>query len=226
MRHETPLPGLRAWLPRRGDTLTVLCIGAHADDIEIGCGATLLGLLGASRAVNVHWHVLSAPGVRRREAQRSAREWLQGARRSTVHVGRFGESYFPDQWRAIKDDFEAIRRTCEPDLIFTHWRDDRHQDHHVVSDLTWNTFRDHTILEYEIPKYDGDLGCPNVYVPLEPAIAETKVASLLRVFRSQATKHWFTEDTFFALMRLRGIECGPSARFAEAFHGHKLVIGT
>jgi LmbE family N-acetylglucosaminyl deacetylase len=119
---------------------------------------------------------------------------------------------------------EQIRATCEPNLIFTHWRDDAHQDHRVVSELTWNAFRSHTILEYEVPKYDGDLGRPNLYVPLDDRIARRKVGGLMRHFRTQAQKHWFTEDTFYALMRLRGIECGGRARFAEAFHARKLVV--
>jgi LmbE family N-acetylglucosaminyl deacetylase len=169
--------------------------------------------------------VASAPGERAREARLSAREWLAAARSSTIEIGRFRESYFPHQWAALKDAFEQLKRTCEPHLVFTHWREDRHQDHRVVSDLTWNTFRHHTILEYEIPKYDGDLGNPNVYVPLDEATSTRKAATILRCFKSQARKGWFTEDAFLAMLRLRGIECGPRARFAEAFYGRKLVVG-
>jgi LmbE family N-acetylglucosaminyl deacetylase len=202
----------------------VLCIGAHADDIEIGCGGTLLRLVQSRPGLQVHWHVLSATGARQREARASARAWLRTAGRAQIEVAGFRESYFPDQWAAIKDRVEQIRATCEPNLIFTHWRDDAHQDHRVVSELTWNAFRSHTILEYEIPKYDGDLGRPNVYVGLDDRIARRKVAALMRHFRSQATKHWFTADTFYALMRLRGIECGGRTRFAEAFHARKLVV--
>ena len=203
---------------------TVLLLGAHADDIEIGCGGTVLRTIQASPDVEVHWHVFAAAGERRLEAERSARDFLRGARASGVHVADFRESYFPDQWAAVKDHFEQIRQQCEPDVVFTHWGSDRHQDHRVLSELAWNTFRQHLILEYEIPKYDGDLGNPSVYVALEEAVCKTKVSAILRHFRTQAAKHWFTEDAFMALMRLRGIECGPGARFAEAFHCRKLVV--
>lgn len=205
------------------EATSVLLIGAHADDIEIGCGGTLLKLLEGRGDVNVHWHVFSAPGDRRREARSSAMDFLGKNRRAKVVVHRFRESYFPDQWSAIKEALEEARQEFEPDLVFTHWREDRHQDHRVLSDLTWNTFRSHTILEYEIPKYDGDLGNPNVYVALDEAVCRRKVSALLRHFRSQTSKHWFTDDTFFALLRLRGLECGPRARFAEAFYGRKIV---
>lgn len=203
---------------------TILCLGAHSDDIEIGCGGTLLRLLDAWPKAEVHWHVLSAPGPREREARRSAAAWLRGARKSHVGILQFRESYFPDQWADIKDGVEQIRGSCEPDLIFTHRRDDLHQDHRVVCDLTWNAFRSHTILEYEIPKYDGDLGQPNLYVALDERVCRRKVKALMRHFQTQKARHWFTEDTFFALLRLRGIECGGRTRFAEAFHARKLVI--
>jgi LmbE family N-acetylglucosaminyl deacetylase len=208
----------------RASRRTVLCLGAHADDIEIGCGGTLLRLLERWPEVDVHWHVFSAPGARRREAERSAAAWLTGASRTTVRIGRFRESYFPDHWAAIKRAVERIRQSCDPDLVFTHWRDDRHQDHRVLSDLAWNAFRQHTILEFEIPKYDGDLGQPNVYVGLDEAVCRRKTELLMRHFPTQRTKHWFTPDTFMALLRLRGLECGPDAHYAEAFHGRKLVI--
>lgn len=202
---------------------TVLCLGAHADDLEIGCAGTVLRIIKESPEVVIHWRVMSGSGQRRLEAERSALELLKDARAS-VGVEAFRESYFPAQWTEIKDVFESIKQECDPDVVFTHWLEDRHQDHRVVSDLTWNTFRDHTILEYEIPKYDGDLGNPNVYITLDEHVCRAKVAAILRHFPSQAGKHWFTEDTFLALMRLRGIECGPGARFAEAFHGRKRVL--
>jgi len=203
---------------------TILCLGAHADDIEIGCGGLLLRLLQEAPGLDVHWHVLSAPGPREREARCSAEWWLRDAGASHVGVSQFRESYFPDQWAAVKDHIEAIRATCEPDLILTHRRNDLHQDHRVVCELTWNAFRHHPILEYEIPKYDADLGRPNFYVGLDEATCRRKVSGLLQHFETQKARHWFTEDTFYALLRLRGIECGGRTRFAEAFHARKLVV--
>ena len=203
---------------------TILCLGAHADDIEIGCGGTLLRLLEESPGLRVHWHVLSAPGPRDREARCSAESWLRNAGASRVRISQFRESYFPDQWGAIKDEIEAIRADCEPDLVLTHRRDDLHQDHRVVCELTWNAFRHHPILEYEIPKYDADLGRPNLYVSLDEPIGRLKVSGLMQHFETQKTRHWFTEDTFYALLRLRGIESGGRTRFAEAFYAHKLVV--
>jgi LmbE family N-acetylglucosaminyl deacetylase len=213
------IPGLERQGPR-----SILFVGAHADDIEIGCGGTVFRLLESWPELEVHWHVLSAPGPRAREARRSAAGWLRAARRSHVDILEFRESYFPDQWADIKDRVEKIRASCEPDLVFTHWRDDLHQDHRVVSELTWNAFRSHTILEYEIPKYDGDLGNPNLYVALDRRACRRKVAALMRHFRTQTAKPWFTEDTFFALLRLRGIECSGRTHFAEAFYARKLVL--
>ncbi len=202
----------------------VLCLGAHADDIEIGCGGTLLRLQAAQPALEVDWHVFSAPGPRRREAQASAADFLDAARRRRVKIHSFRESYFPEEWSRIKDQFERLARAVDPDLIFTHWREDRHQDHRVLSDLAWNTFRRHRILEYEIPKYDGDLGQPNVLVALPDAIVDRKLAILLQRFPSQRRRHWFTDDTLRSILRLRGIEAGPQTRYAEAFHGRKLVF--
>ena len=205
-------------------TRRLLLLGAHADDIEIGCGGTVLRLLATSPDVEVHWHVFNAVGPRRKEARASAREFLTGGRRRRISVHAFRQSYFPQNWGEIKDEFERIKRTFDPDLILTHWRDDRHQDHRVLSDLTWNTFRNHLVLEYEIPKYDGDLGQPNLYVALEIEDCHRKLALIMRHFRTQAAKHWFTEETFLALLRLRGIECGPGIRYAEAFYSRKLVV--
>jgi LmbE family N-acetylglucosaminyl deacetylase len=206
-----------------GQSGKVLLLGAHSDDIEIGCGGTVLRMIRACPGIQVHWHVFSTPGLRRREAQNSAREFLKDAGQKTVRVESFRESYFPDQWSDIKDVFGKIRRQFEPDFVFTHRGDDRHQDHRVLSELTWNTFRNHLILEYEIPKYEGDLGQPNLYVTLAEDLCRQKVSALLRHFPTQATKPWFTEDAFLALLRLRGIECGPKAHYAEAFHARKLV---
>jgi len=207
----------------RGRTLRVLAIGAHCDDIEIGCGATLLRLTGG-HDVEVSWFVLCSTAARAAECRASAARFLRGARRRAVAVESFRDGYLPAQWAAVKDRFEALKREVRPDLIFTHERDDRHQDHRIACELTWNTFRDHTILEYEIPKYDGGLGQPNLYVPVSRAIARRKAANLLASYPSQKAKHWFSEETFTALMHLRGLECNAPQGRAEAFHAHKLVI--
>lgn len=203
--------------------LRVLCIGAHCDDIEIGCGATLLRLVG-ERELDVSWLVLSSTPARAAECEQSAKRFLAKARRREIRIENFRDGYLPAHWSAAKDTFESIKRTARPDIIFTHERDDHHQDHRLVCELTWNTFRDHTILEYEIAKYDGGLGQPNLFVPVPPAIAARKVKFLQSSYASQRDKHWFSEDAFHALMRLRGIECNAERGLAEAFHVRKLVL--
>jgi LmbE family N-acetylglucosaminyl deacetylase len=215
------------WLmifPSPSPVRRVLCLGAHSDDIEIGCGGTLLRLIAAHADLEIRWHVFSAGAERRKEAEASAADFLGAVKKQRVVISEHRESYFPQDWALIKDQFERIKQEFEPDLIFTHWREDRHQDHRVLSDLAWNTFRNHAIAEYEIPKYDGDVGQPNYYVALDRAICQRKVEAVLRHFRSQQHRHWFSEDTFFALLRLRGLECGPRAHFAEAFHVRKWVV--
>ncbi len=202
----------------------VLCLGAHSDDIEIGCGATILRLIQEQPDLEIYWLVFSARGVRAREAKASASEFLHGVRARRIRTMTYRESYFPDEWSGIKDTFEQVKRSFQPDLVLTQYRNDRHQDHRVLSDLAWNTFRNHLVLEYEIPKYDGDLGLPNLYVPVPRELCERKIAVLLRHFQSQTNRHWFTEDTFWALLRLRGIECASSSGFAEAFYGRKLWL--
>jgi LmbE family N-acetylglucosaminyl deacetylase len=210
--------------PAAKGPLQVLCLGAHSDDIEIGCGGTILSLLAGDAEIDVHWVVLSSDGSREKEARVSAAEFLKGARRSEVAVKRFRNGYFPFVGDTIKDYFEELKAAVSPDVVFTHFRDDRHQDHRVVSDLTWNTFRDHTILEYEIPKYDGDLGSPNLFVPIDEAHCREKIRILQASFTTQRDKHWFDEATFRALMRLRGMEsCAPSFH-AEAFYARKIVM--
>lgn len=203
--------------------LKVLCLGAHADDIEIGCGGTLMRLLAERPRVSVHWVVMSAPNDRAREALASARRVLRRAHSSVVRVEQFRDGYLPYEGAAMKDVFEELK-SVKPHLVFTHSRLDAHQDHRVVSQLTWNTFRDHCILEYEIPKYDGDLGTPNVFVPLSASVRRQKVKLLMSAFPSQRDKRWFSEATFDGLMRLRGIECAAADGYAEAFYGHKLVV--
>jgi LmbE family N-acetylglucosaminyl deacetylase len=206
--------------------LSVLCVGAHPDDIEIGCGGTLLRLLAERPRVTVHWVVICPAGARALEARRSAARLLRGTRASTVEVAQFRDGFLPYQGAAVKDFFEALKRRVSPDLVFTHTRQDDHQDHRLIAELTWNTFRDHCILEYEIPKYDGDLGHPNVFVPLATGIRRRKLRLLMSAFPSQRSKRWFSEATFDSLMRLRGIECGAPEGYAEAFYGRKVVIQT
>jgi len=208
---------------RSGSPLRVLCIGAHCDDIEIGCGGTMLKLAAERPDTEFRWAVLSSDPVRAAEARAGAAAFLAGARH-TLHVETFRNGYFPWIGAEIKDYFETLKKGDAPDLVFTPWREDRHQDHRVVSDLTWNTFRDHTILEYEIPKYDGDLGRPNFFVPLDTAVTDAKARLVTTVFRSQADKSWMNEETFRALMRLRGLECASPSGYAEAFHARKVVL--
>jgi LmbE family N-acetylglucosaminyl deacetylase len=214
--------GLR--LVEAGRQLTVLCLGAHADDIEIGAGGTILQWLSTGARLDVTWCVLSGAGPREAEARASAADYLAGAEAARIEVLRFRDGFFPAEGAEIKSWFEALKHRIEPDVIFTHRGDDAHQDHRETSRLTWNTFRDHTILEYEIPKWDGDMGRPNVYVPLgEPAMAR-KVELLMHHFGTQRSKHWFDEETFRGLARLRAMECRAPGRYAEAFHARKLLL--
>jgi len=202
----------------------ILCLGAHCDDIEIGCGGTVLRLIRENRDLEFYWVVFSSNPTRKREARKAAGTFLEGAKGSTVVVGSFRDSFLPYHGKAVKEFVESIRKRFEPDLIFTHARDDLHQDHRLISELTWNAFRNHLILEYEIPKYDGDLGSPNFFVGFDEAICKGKIHRILTSFRSQWTKQWFSEDTFRALMRIRGIESNSEGRYAEAFYCRKLHI--
>jgi LmbE family N-acetylglucosaminyl deacetylase len=214
-----------AFSPNLPANATVLCLGAHCDDIEIGCGGTLLELRRRFVSLRIVWHVFSGGGGVREAETRSAAAKLMGEEASrAVVVHAFRGSYFPYCSAEIKEAFEALKLQVAPDLIFTHFLRDRHQDHRVISELTWNTFRDHAILEYEIPKYDGDLAQPHVYVPLSEASVELKVAALLESFPSQRSKPWFDGELFRGHMRLRGVECNASARHAEAFHGRKITL--
>jgi len=205
--------------------LRILCLGAHSDDIEIGCGGTLLRLLAERPGSSVDWVVFSSTPEREREARASVADFLVGAAESAVTVKSFRESYFPYVGTQIKDFFEELKRSVTPDVIFCHHRHDLHQDHRVIAELAWNTFRNHIIAEYEIAKYEGDLGTPNVFVPLSRAVAERKVELLLEHFASQAGRSWFRPQTFHGLMSVRGIECNAPDGQAEAFHVRKLVIG-
>ena len=210
---------------RAGERLSVLCLGAHSDDIEIGAGGTLLSWIAQGLELDVSWCVLGAVGEREHEAHASAGDFLQGAANAKVEVREFRNSFFPMHGAKIKDWFEELKARVTPDVIFTHRRDDSHQDHREMSRHTWNTFRDHMILEYEIPKWDGDMGQPNLYVPLPKAVMQRKIDLLMNHFRSQQTRHWFDEETFRGLARLRGMECRASQGYAEAFFGRKLALG-
>jgi LmbE family N-acetylglucosaminyl deacetylase len=204
--------------------LSVLCLGAHADDLEIGCGGTLLQLVAARPDVRLRWIVLSAHGERATEARRSAARLLSRAAQVEVAIEQFRDGFFPFLGTEIKEYFERLKGWIHPHVIFTHHGADRHQDHRVVAELTWNTFRDHLILEYEVPKYDGGLETPNLYVPLSAAVCRRKVRHLLRAFPSQRAKRWFDEGTFTGLMRLRGLECAARTGYAEGFHSRKATL--
>lgn len=209
---------------RHRANLSVLCLGAHSDDIEIGCGGTILRLLQTYKNCHVTWVVFSAEGARKREAVTSAKLFLGGAKGSTIITKAFKTSFFPYRGEQIKAFFEWLKIRVAPSVVFSHYRHDLHQDHRLICELTWNTFRDHLILEYEIPKYDGDLGQPNVYVPLTGAVAETKVNYLMKGFSTQRSRQWFTEDTFYSLLRLRGVESNAAGKYAEAFYGKKIIL--
>jgi LmbE family N-acetylglucosaminyl deacetylase len=203
--------------------LTILCLGSHSDDIEIGCGGAILRLIEQYPASVLHWVVFSAIGIREEEARRAA-ELFAGCRLKSRSLNTFQDGFMPYFGAEVKTVFERDLKKLSPDLIFTHNHRDAHQDHRLIAELTWNTFRDHFILEYEIPKYDGDLGRPSVFVPLESEMCEKKVRLLLEAFPSQRGKRWFQPETFLSLMRLRGMECNAPSGYAEAFYCRKLVL--
>ena len=207
-----------------GRLRSVLALGAHSDDIEIGAGATLIRLVRETPGLKVVWVVLAAEGTRGAEARASAARFLEGAGSAEVMLEGFRDGHFPQQWAEIKAFVETLKPVA-PDLVLTHHGADRHQDHRTLSELAWNTFRDHAILEYEIPKWDGDLGAPNLFVPASAADAEKKIALLMDGFPSQREKHWFDPAAFRGLMRLRGLECNAAEGLAEAFHARKLRLG-
>ena len=212
-------------LPYDGESpLHILCLGAHSDDIEIGCGGTILRLVRQYPKCVLHWVVFSAVGVRADEARRAAALFAGGAAINGPLLKTFKDGFMPFVGAEVKAVFEDLKGVVSPDVIFTHNRKDSHQDHRLLAELTWNTFRDHFILEYEIPKYDGDLGPPSVFVPLETEIYEAKVRYIMDAFHSQRSKRWFCPETFLSLMRLRGMECNASCGYAEAFYSRKLVI--
>lgn len=206
------------------EPVRLLALGAHCDDIEIGAGATILRLLAEQTPLHVRWVVFCSTPERAREARSSAKAFLQGAQDAEVTVQEFRDGFLPYSGAAVKDAFEALKREFAPDVILTHFRDDRHQDHRLVSDLTWNTWRDHLILEYEIPKYDGDFGNPNVFVQVPGDVLERKISLLMANYPSQAGRHWFTPDLFRSVARIRGMESASPEGFAEGFTARKLVI--
>jgi LmbE family N-acetylglucosaminyl deacetylase len=204
-------------------SLRVLCLGAHCDDIEIGCGATLMRLA-AEHQLEVDCLIFCAPPERAAESRAALAHLLRDARAHDLRLEEFADGYLPAHWAQAKRAMESLKSLTAPDLVLTHERADLHQDHRVVSELTWNTFRDHLILEYEVAKYDGGMGQPNLYVPVTRAAAERKAAVLMDCHASQRQKHWFDADAFLALMRLRGIECRAPEGYAEAFHARKLML--
>lgn len=207
-----------------GQLGTVLCLGAHSDDIEIGAGATVLRLVRENPKARIVWVVCAGGGVRGEEAQASAARFLEEAGQAEIVLKTFRDGHFPLEWAEVKAFLETLK-PHDPDLILTHYREDLHQDHRILSELTWNTFRDHTILEYEIPKWDGGMGSPNLFVPATIADTDRKIGLLMECFASQGGKHWFEDLTFRGLMRLRGLECCAPEHLAEAFYARKLRIG-
>jgi LmbE family N-acetylglucosaminyl deacetylase len=201
----------------------ILCLGAHADDIEIGCGGTILKLVHDYPGAEFYWVVFSAEGLRREEAQGSAEAFL-GNTTKIVDILDFKDSYFPFVGANIKDYFVILKKKIMPDLIFTHCKNDAHQDHQLIAKLTWNAFRDNFIMEYEIPKYDGDLGTPNVYVHLNESFVEKKLSNICKVFLSQKNKPWFSHESFRAIMSIRGIESNSPSKHAEGFYSRKIVF--
>ena len=208
----------------RDRPLTILLLGAHSDDIEIGCGGTILRLIRDYTKTSVCWVVFSSNEKRKREAEQSAQAFLKEAGTKRVIVESFRDGFFPYIGGEIKDYFEKLKREVAPDLIFTHYRFDLHQDHRLLSDLTWNTFRDHAIPEYEIPKYDGDLGNPNTFFHLDKQTCERKISHLMKFFQSQRDNHWFTKATFQSLLSLRGVESNAPQNCAEAFYSRKMLF--
>lgn len=212
-------------LPDTPKPLRLLCLGAHADDIEIGCGGTVLRLTEEVPDISVRWVVFTGSEARTREASNSAGDFLAAVTDRTVSVHDFRDGFLPYEGTQVKQAFEQLKRDYDPGLILTHYTGDAHQDHRLIAELTYNTFRDHLILEYEIPKHDGDLGNPNVFMPLSEMQARRKAAALLRHFASQLQRRWFTEDTFLAMMRLRGAFSNAPGGFAEGFYCRKALLG-
>jgi LmbE family N-acetylglucosaminyl deacetylase len=208
----------------KGGASRILCVGAHSDDIEIGCGGTILRLQAENPKLEFTWVVFGAHGLRGREAEKSAGRFLKHAKKKNVEILKFRDGFFPYEGARIKEYFEQMKENVRPDIIFTHYRHDLHQDHRLISELTWNTFRDHLILEYEIVKYDGDLGTPNFFVHLDPETCKRKINHIRTCFDTQRNKVWFSDDAFYSILRLRGIESNAPGGYAEGFYGRKVVF--
>lgn len=206
------------------DTGIVLCLGAHCDDIEIGCGGTVLRLLSGRPHLEIHWVIFTSSPKRAEEARTSADLFLNAVPRKSITIHEFRDGFLPFHGTEIKERFETLKAQVRPDIIFTHYRHDLHQDHRTISDLTWNTFRDHAILEYEIPKYDGDFGTPNLFAPLTEDICQRKVETILNSYASQREKSWFSRELFFATLRIRGMEANAPSGYAEGFYCRKMVL--
>jgi LmbE family N-acetylglucosaminyl deacetylase len=202
----------------------ILCLGAHSDDIEIGCGGTILRLAEEYPKAHFNWVVFSAQSNREEEAKKSVQRFLANIECKVVDIQAFKDSYFPFVGADIKDYFAKIKDNFNPDLIFTHYSQDKHQDHRLIGKLTWQTFRNNLILEYEIAKYDADLVIPNLYVYLDESKVEKKIANICEIFKSQSDKEWFGKETFKALMRIRGLESNSPSKFSEAFYCRKMVV--
>lgn len=202
--------------------INVLCLGAHCDDVEIGAGGTLLKIFDEYEINSVKWVVFASNEVRKNEATASAKRFLEKINNKDILINSFQDGFLPFIASEIKQTFEMLKAEFTPDIIFTHYRNDRHQDHRLINDLTWDTWRNHQILEYEIPKYDGDLGIPNFYVPLDERYIKQKNNILMEAFESQTSKHWFNEDTFNSIARIRGME--SASKYAEAFFARKIVF--
>ncbi len=215
---------LELTLDPKKEPFSVLCIGAHSDDIEIGCGGTILNLTRRYPNCTFNWIVFSAIGARGEEARKAAALFAGYDRLERLALKEFRDGFMPFAGAEIKQTFEELKETISPDLILTHHRCDAHQDHRLLAELTWNTFRNHLILEYEIPKYDGDMGQPNLFSPLDDELCQAKLRYLMEAFPSQQGKKWFETSTFHSLMRLRGMECCAPSGYAEAFYCRKLVI--
>ncbi len=207
-----------------GSISRVLCLGAHCDDIEIGCGGTILRLVESLEDIIVYWIVFSSDELRSQEAVRSARDFLKYSKMNNIIIKSFKDGFLPFFGIDIKEYFDNIKKEFSPDIIFTHHRDDLHQDHRLISEMTWNTFRDNFILEYEVPKYEGDLGHPNFFVNLDDIVCKNKIQHIINNFKTQSEKYWFREETFMAMLTLRGVESKSPTKYAEAFHCRKIIF--
>jgi LmbE family N-acetylglucosaminyl deacetylase len=202
----------------------ILCLGAHCDDIEIGCGGTMIKLAHTLKDAEIRWVVFSSDARREKEALKSANDFLKSLKKKNIVIKRFRNSFFPYHGAEIKEYFEQLTKEFSPDIIFTHFRNDLHQDHRLISELTWNTYRNHLILEYEIPKYDGDFGSPNFFVQFDETISLKKITKIMKYFKSQSDKAWFTKDTFLSILRLRGVESNAPDKYAEGFYCRKIIL--